>query len=131
RLIPALAWVDYKHSQIDISEVEVEGEFPSNFTIHVYDPPPDEVLGPVGERDSTVCGTAAYITAVTEKHPEAIRFANSGSSTEGASCTGGPCACPDGGCVSVSEVCTADGDSCYRVTTTCPRSDSPPEDCKV
>jgi hypothetical protein len=130
RLIPALAWVEYERSQIEISEVEVEGEFPSSFTIHVYDPPSDDMLKPVSDDDDSVLGAAAYITAVTEKHPEAVRFASSSSATA-SGCAGDDCSCGEQGCISVSEACTADGTSCYKETKTCPRVDSPPGDCEI
>lgn len=131
-LIPALAWMNNKKSEIDISEVEVEGEFPSKFTIHVYDPPPDELLQPVSDDDDSVLGAAAYITAVTEKHPASVRYASNGNSTaSGTGCAGDDCSCGAQGCISITELCTADGTSCYKETRTCPRVDSPPEDCEV
>src|SRR5689334_23343864 len=69
KLVPALAFQNDK-GRLDIMDVEVHGEFPSNFSLAVHRPPGKESLmeGPPGEPRFAL----GFITAVTAEHPRFI-----------------------------------------------------------
>jgi hypothetical protein len=131
KLQPALAFYNSEAGEMRIVDVEVDGEFPSDFTLRVYDPPPAEAIVDTPDRPASAVG---FITAVTEDHPESVRFATVGSGT------GSGCALSFdengeiedcGPTESTEEWCTADYSECYRESRVCPSIDSAPEDCEI
>jgi hypothetical protein len=117
-LEPALAFFDMETGKVHIVEVEVEGEFPSDFTLRVMAPPPDEAFfeGPAGIRSAL-----GYITAVTEDHPKSFRY-----STQ----TGGAGYCygdAESTCDHVSRWCSGDEEhrECYSEIERCSGGDAP------
>jgi hypothetical protein len=130
-LRPALAFLNQSSGEIRIVDVEAEGEFPAGFTMHVYDPPPDSALDPIASNSADPPAAIAFITAVTASHPDTIEFAVNGeTSVSPALCNGQPCSCPAEGCPRTqTRLCTNGGKACYTETVTCPRSDSPDQDC--
>lgn len=125
KLVPALAFFSEQSSALHIVETEVEGEFPSDFVLRVYTPPPDATIEASDERPPAAIG---YITAVTEDHPDSIRYARDVSG-------GGVCSANDGDqvplCEYYDEWCPSDGGECYMERRRCPHSDSPLEDCEI
>ncbi|HKP57979.1 MAG TPA: hypothetical protein VJV78_14700 [Polyangiales bacterium] len=121
-LVPALMFQDGS-SRFRLVDVGVQGEFPSNFRLDVYEAPPAQVVqqSPFPKEPA---GALGYITAVPADHPDSIRFA----AVVGTSGTG-PCEAP-GRCVNQSTWCADDGD-CYQETRTCPKAESPDADCKI
>ncbi len=121
-LLPALAFLS-KSSLLHIMDVEVEGEFPSDFTLRVYEPPPKEATA---ETEGGTEMAYGHITAVTPDHPDTIPYSLRGES-------GGWCTGEAGGaieyCETVESWCNASG--CYEETRACPAIDSPPEDCEI
>ena len=132
-LRPALAFFNQEQAEIQIVDVDAQGEFPAEFTIRVYDPPPPAAITKIAEDIARPRAAVAYITAVTAAHPDTIKFAASGvTNLSPSTCNGGPCDCGPGGCVrEQTSVCTADEKNCYTETVTCPQSDSPSEACTV
>lgn len=146
KLEPALAFIQRQSGEIQVVDVAVKGEFPSNFRFDVFDRPTDDVLGKLtdlelgpiaaapGSEEDEPLAAIGYITAVTSDHPDTFYFASESSSeVRPSSCSGGPCPCdPVRGCATTEEWCAgASGDNCYRETTVCPEPDSPPSDCHV
>jgi len=138
-LIPALGFMNHGSGELHIVDVEVRGEFPSEFFLDVYVPPPEAVYvrGAEALPDEPQLAVG-YIAAVTEDHPDTIRFASGASSGSAGAAVGvcddqGDCTvtCPDGGCRSGSEWCTGDGEQCYSEELLCPEPDSPPSDCML
>ncbi|MDD9937173.1 MAG: hypothetical protein OXT09_26425 [Myxococcales bacterium] len=125
-LRPALAFYDSERSIFHIVDVEVEGEFPADFVLRVFDPPPDSAIIETPERPASALG---YITAVTEDHPDTVQFALQGTST--GAC--GPFDGEDGNppCETMGQWCTADGAECYVESAICPTPDSSPDDCEI
>jgi hypothetical protein len=132
-LSPALAFFNPQNAAIEIVDVEAQGEFPAEFAIQVYERPPQSAFFPIWDEQDAPEAALAFITAVTPEHPDAIEFADTHEiSVRPSSCNGGPCACPESGCVrSESKLCTRDGETCFVEKVTCPQSDSPEEDCTV
>lgn len=122
-LVPALAFRNHESSELRIVDVEVSGEFPAEFALDVYLPPPPSAFVAISEHVDEPEVALGYIAAVTPDHPATIRFAG-GEQSGGGGAT-------DGEQVSIAEWCTADGDECYRETTTCPSVDSPREECET
>lgn len=121
-LVPALMFQD-GGSTFRLVDVGVQGEFPADFRLDVYETPPAQVVqGPPFPNEPA--GALGYITAVPADHPDSIRFA----AVVG---TSGPEPCEAGGrCVSQGTWCADDGE-CYQETRTCPKPDSPDADCKI
>jgi len=137
-LSPALAFLNRERAEIEIIDVEAQGEFPAEFTIRVYDPPPRSAFFPILndsmlDDEQAPAAALAFITAVTPSHADQIRFAdNQEISHRPSLCNGGPCACPESGCVrSENKLCTNDGETCFVEKVTCPQSDSPEEECST
>lgn len=120
-LVPALMFPD-QGSMFQLVDVSVKGEFPSDFRIDVYEPPPDSVLRPAPFLDEPAAAIG-HITAVPQGHPGIIRFATQTVASASA------CA-DEGRCVSRAMWC-ADAGECYRETRTCPEPDSPDADCTI
>lgn len=116
RLVPALMFVTgaEKYGLLDVA---AKGEFPSDFRIDVFDPPPDAAL------DSAATLAIGYITAVPEDHADEIEFRafHKGSQS---SCSGSD------GCTTEDEWCTEDGE-CYRETLKCPAQQRPDAHCTL
>jgi hypothetical protein len=132
-LSPALAFLNPEDAAIEIVDVEAQGEFPAEFAIQVYERPPQSAFFAIWDEQDAPKAALAFITAVTPEHPDAIEFADTQEvSVRPTTCSGGPCACPESGCVrSESKLCTRDGETCFMEKVTCPQSDSPEEDCTV
>jgi hypothetical protein len=120
-LVPALAFTNSKRNEVRLVEVAVKGEFPSDFRMDVYDPPPSEALVPVNEGMPDTRAAFGYITAVSKRHAAVIRFADEG--------TGASMGCPENGCgdepiTSVNSWCTSSEPvACYIEHDTCPGGD--------
>jgi hypothetical protein len=73
-VVPALAfWIPSK-GEVRIQDVEVQGEFPSDFRLDVYEPPPTEAYFEATRQGSGEPRMAAgYITAVAADHPSTIQ----------------------------------------------------------
>ncbi|HEX7480711.1 MAG TPA: hypothetical protein VF331_23120 [Polyangiales bacterium] len=95
-LRPALAFLSPKGMLI--TDVDVHGQFPAEFTLDVYDPPPPEALFLGGGDASTPKIALGYITAVTQDHPATFPLiTSSGSSSELSSSSGATCTLTDAG----------------------------------
>jgi hypothetical protein len=131
RLVPALAFGNSMRNEVRIVEVEVQGKFPSDFRIDVYDPPPKEAFISTSELFDTDTKIAlGYITAVPEHHRDVIRFADAAETSA--------TACPSSGCASQppslveASWCTSVGKvECYKETLLCPDGNGSSPDCKV
>lgn len=132
-LRPALAFLSNERAEIEIVEVESEGMFPAQFTLRVYQPPPEQAFGVISGEEGAPRVALAYITAVTAAHPDNIQFAAETVTSIGVNqCSPEPCECPSEGCLRMTtELCTDDGERCFSETVRCPASDSPDEDCTV
>jgi hypothetical protein len=132
-LRPALAFLNSERAEIEIVEVESEGMFPAQFTLRVYQPPPEHAFGPISGDEGAPRVALAFITAVTAAHPDNIQFAAETVTSIGVTqCSPEPCECPAEGCLRTrNELCTDDGERCFSETVRCPASDSPDEDCTV
>jgi hypothetical protein len=89
-LVPALAFPG-SGGYWQIVDVDVEGEFPAGFTLHVFDPPPEDLIedGP-SFTPGTPAFTTALITAVPRDH--ARGFQSSSSFITNPDCAeAGPC----------------------------------------
>lgn len=60
----------YSENASRIVEVEAQGNFPSRFTIDVFDPPPDDAI--IKRQKDSPAYAIGYIAAVPAKHPDAI-----------------------------------------------------------
>jgi hypothetical protein len=120
-LVPALAFTNSARNEVRLVEVAVKGEFPSDFRIDVYDPPPPEALEPVNEGMPDTRVAFGYITAVSKRHAPVIRFADDTS--------GAISACPDAGCgdktitITNSWCTSSEPVACYVEHDTCPGGD--------
>jgi hypothetical protein len=131
-LRPALAFLNREMGEFQIVDVDASGDFPAEITMEVYQPPPEDAFAPLREDGRGAKGALAYITAATADHPDKLQYGTSTGSAGPTTCNGGPCECPESGCVRSSvELCTHDGERCYSEVTTCPKSNSPAEDCTV
>jgi hypothetical protein len=110
-LVPALAFINYETRSLDFAEVEVAGEFPAQFTLDVFEPPPAGALfdseDPGDENEPTFA--MGFITAVNADHPASVP----GDEERGSSSSCGP-----SGCTRVVDVC-APGEGCYHRVTHC------------
>lgn len=122
RLVPALAFVNRQDGAIQILEVGVKGEFPSDFRLDVFSPPADGAfmqLEDFGEHEARVA--LGYITAVSEDHPDSFQFGTTQSVSQSASRG-----------VIDNTWCTDEAQTnCYTEKEVCPAPDSPPEDCHI
>jgi len=118
QLVPALAFLNRSSSELYFIDVEAEGEFPAEFTLDVFDPPPSgafTLANPLVPDDPKIAG--GYITAVVEDHPDSLRLgvpqAGFGELSPQKS-------------VSTSSWCTPDGSECYKEVETCPQPEGMP-----
>jgi hypothetical protein len=85
-LVPALTWeafslVDGRYERhTEIMDVEVEGEFPSKFTLLIFNPPPATAIKDFEPEELPMA--KGYITAVYSSHPKAIQEEDFFCSTE-------------------------------------------------
>ncbi|HEX6243432.1 MAG TPA: hypothetical protein VFZ61_21110 [Polyangiales bacterium] len=107
-LVPTLAFENSQNDALELVDTQVQGEFPSKFTLRVYAPPPAGAFmqGPAGLRYAI-----GYIGAATIHHPSSRRKP-AGSATSGR--------CDQEACYIEYEACGEANDApCYRETRTC------------
>jgi hypothetical protein len=109
-LVPALAFENSESNELEIVDTEVQGEFPSKFSLRVYAPPPDRAMmeGPSGSARYAL----GYISAATVHHPSHRRKIE-GSGEFGM--------CDQEACYIEYEACggTSNDAPCYHETRTC------------
>ncbi len=136
-LEPALAFFNAEESRFHIVEVDVEGEFPSGFTIRVAQPPPDAAL--LQAPDGRLWGLG-YLTAIDHDHPDSFIFSQyadgmGGCYAQQCDSVTGECAPPGWSaeriCLTSASWCTVGLDACYEETSWCPSLFSTPEECNV
>jgi hypothetical protein len=142
KLVPAIAFVT--HGDVHIVDVDVHGEFPADFTLDVYEPPPDGIVTEEFEYPGEPEVAAGYITAVAVDHPSIVPL------VQGVGSSGGPCVSQtstleddagiaDGGGRNAPEPCpvskswcrAGDQDDCYTETANCPNFNTPFDQCEV
>jgi hypothetical protein len=136
RLIPALAFSNQAYGQVDIVEVAVEGEFPSDFRLDVYQRPPPEAFHEASHQSGEPRVAVGYITAVSSEHPPTINFATNQHVQASMGCLDEDCTktCESEGVeckVLTTEWCRNDGVTCYTEIKFCPTLDSEAPDCRV
>lgn len=114
---PGIAWVD---NRATIVEVDSVGEFPAQFNVAVYTPPPDSVLKPLfsGEprsADGAVC-------AVKAEHPDVVNMPV---------IINQPCAADDAPCERWTLWSFLDSQRFYKAVYQCPDANSPKDDCSM
>ncbi|HET6336222.1 MAG TPA: hypothetical protein VFG30_23530, partial [Polyangiales bacterium] len=114
-------------------EVGVTGDFPSNFTLDVFDPPPPEAMRQLEDGPAYAVGA---VTALPREHPEGLTTAPLDNETfqewadrdrdtcyieldDGA----GYMAKSDSACI-VLHACTLDGDSCLHRELSCEKDEN-------
>jgi hypothetical protein len=127
-LIPTLAFRG-DDDTVHLVDADVEGEFPAEFTLNVYEPPPDasvyaldEEYGP-GPRIGL-----GYIGAVTPDTPRTFNLSDNQGGSSGCwhdESTGMQV------CETTQVWCTRDGSSCYTEITLCPDHENAPSQCTV
>jgi hypothetical protein len=136
RLIPALAFSNQEYGQVDIVEVTVQGEFPSDFRIDVYQPPPPDTFFEASHQKGEPRAAVGYITAVSSDHPETIRYATNQFVQASMGCLNEDCTktCETEGVeckVLTTEWCRDDGVTCYREIMFCPTLEAWTPGCRV
>lgn len=113
-LVPAIAFTKSYAVEIRIVQAEVSGEFPANFQVDLYAPPPAAVIG--GYESESIPGepryTIGYISAVTADHLSTLYYAQT--------LLGGEETCDDEGCVITREAKSAFTDRKGTVSIFCP-----------
>jgi hypothetical protein len=112
-LVPVLAFEQLHTGDLHFVDVEAQGEFPADFELRVYQPPPEGAVGAIWprfpEEDYVAFG---YISAVTEDHPERLRLGvQIYDETE---------LHDDGSLIATESWCTSDDSECYVEVRTCP-----------
>jgi hypothetical protein len=134
-IVPALAFSAAKTGEVTIREVDVQGKFPSDFRLDVYQPPPPGAFfNATFQRSGEPLIAAGYVTAVTPDHPDTIRSATFRSSTHFACEPECDKPCGGKGCLfEREEYCVTDepDEPCYVEDTYCPTPNSPIEECTV
>ncbi|HKP60025.1 MAG TPA: hypothetical protein VJV78_25045 [Polyangiales bacterium] len=136
RLIPALAFTNQGDGQVDIVEVGVHGEFPSDFRLDVYERPPREAFFEASHQRGEPRLALGYITAVSSDHPDKIRFATNQNVMASAGCLDPECTktCESEGVecrVLTNEWCQSDGTTCYQEVMFCPTLEAWAPDCRI
>ena len=72
-LVPALAFRG-PHGFYRVQDVEVEGEFPTSFTLHAFDPPPEDTVHAYPVLDSEPRTAMAFITAAAAGHEPGFQY---------------------------------------------------------
>ena len=101
---------------MEILDVEIEGSFPSNFTLEVYDPPPESALSYSEGLPKFAVG---YISAMSPSHPSLVKSIS--TSTDAGDPLGYRyCTVDESRCFETSLSCPPDGglDKCAPVSTT-------------
>jgi hypothetical protein len=116
-LVPALVFASGESRSILVVDTEVQGKFPSDFRLDVYDAPPNAALISTSEQFETDEKIAlGFISAVPKHHRHEIRFADTQD---------GDILCPDTGCAKpiapfTRSWCTSVGKiECYTETLSC------------
>lgn len=119
-LVPALALVNSAEARVHFVGTSVTGEFPANFELEVYTPPPDAALGGFLTEDlpDEPRFTAGPIAAVTADHA-AVAYLPGSSVAELQSCDG-----DSGVCTWTSQVQLERPNRVANITFTCPASHS-------
>lgn len=135
-IIPALAFSTPEQGTVTIREVDVRGEFPSNFRLDVYQPPPRSTyFNATYQKSGEPRMAAGYVTAVSPDHEDTIRTATA-QTTYAYGCEPAECGKPCGGkgCLyQRNEYCVEDDptEPCYVENTYCPTFESPIEECTI
>jgi hypothetical protein len=134
KLIPALAFMNQSRGEVSIQEVAVRGQFPSDFQLDVFEPPPNDAFVNLTRQKSGEPQLAiGYITAVPIDHPDSIRQGTGVTTTVfGTSEEDSDKACGGKGCrITRSEYCIDDDPSvpCYVEDLYCPTHSTPEEEC--
>jgi len=122
-LVPALAFENPERGELHFVDVAVSGEFPAQFSVDVFERPPEATLrvaSPYFPDEPKVA--TGYITAVVEDHPASLRL----GVQQDASIDIYP-----NQRVETESWCTADGAECYTEVSTCPSDSSDSGDCTV
>jgi hypothetical protein len=135
QLVPALAFANRETGEIQVLDVQAQGEFPSDFRIDVFTPPSPQTLTQLTDfGDDEPRMAFGYITAVTEDHPHSFFFAtNEIEEVRPSGCNGCELECdPVRGCAETHKWCSDEqATHCYSETTICPEPESALEDCRV
>lgn len=125
-LVPALAFVSSDTAEVRILEVDVQGSFPSDFRLDVYEPPPTDAFTTLDGGERIALG---YVTAVPRQHKSVIELAEENSTTLAAPCTSGPCDTP----AEITDSWCTRGEMprCYIEHRVCPGGDPESPDCKI
>lgn len=135
-IIPALAFSTPDEGKVTIREVDVRGEFPSNFRLDVYQPPPRSTyFNPTHQLSGEPRIAAGYVTAVTPDHEDVLRSATF-ESVSSYACPLEGCDEPCGGegCLVQSfEYCVLAHPElpCFVEEFRCPTFNSPNEECTL
>jgi len=127
-LIPALAFRGL-NSDLYLMDADVEGQFPAEFTLNVYEPPPEAAMQVLGDYHAPQPRLAiGYVTAVTPETPAMFHYSQNQAGS-------GSC-WPDAEtglrvCEERTEWCTNDDSECYVEVKTCHDADNHPDDCTV
>lgn len=125
-LMPALAFRGL-NDDMYVVEADVTGQFPAEFTLNVYEPPPEAAIYSLPDyHDARPRVAIGYITAITDDTPAMFRY--SSSQTGGNRCwldeaTGLQ------SCERTQTWCTDDESVCYSEITTCPDVENQPDEC--
>lgn len=128
-LQPALAFIGLD-SELRFLDVQMRGELLSDFTLDVFERPPEAAFFPVYLVDSPRVALARF-TLLPAGHPDTLWIE---SSSGGAGCLGAGCEPADSTSYEMTSWCTTHGERaehCFVETLTCPASDASAEDCEV
>jgi hypothetical protein len=118
-LVPAILF-PAGGSTFDIVDMRVKGTFPSDFVLDVYDPPPTIPDPPA---------IMGYITAVPKDHPPKHVYSTFSTLLYSAGCSAIDCGAECPPCDVEAMWCAED--DCYYENRTCPKLDSPIEECTI
>lgn len=136
KLVPALAYMNQSRGEVSIQEVAVRGQFPSDFRLDVFEPPPEDAFTNLTHQKSGEPRMAmSFISAVQEEHEDTLRQATSTTFTH-FSCEADTCDQPCGGkgcLVGRFDYCVDEDPDvpCYSEEMYCPTFDSNQEDCEL
>jgi len=127
-LVPTLAFRG-DNDTLYLAEADVEGAFPAEFTLNVYEPPPEGALVSLGDYHEPRPRLAlGYIAAVRPETPDVFQFTTGSSSSN-------ECwwdvATQLQACEEIHRWCNRDETACYTEVVFCPDSIGHPDDCTV